>query len=184
MALKSFNQGTLNTVSTIPTEPGLVHINTTSFSAVAQQDITSCFSATYDNYFIHYSGVNVTNDTELQLLLLASATASVTGYYQGGQTVNSSGTLGTLLRANGSTFRINGNGSNNWPQQVFMNVGTPFTSDKTQLRGQGNWVTNSANGSAYFAGVHNVANSYDGFRIKASSGNITGSVSTYGLAKA
>jgi trimeric autotransporter adhesin len=30
---------------------GLVHINTTSFSAVASQSINDVFSATYDNYF-------------------------------------------------------------------------------------------------------------------------------------
>ena len=160
---------------------GMVLLNTTSFSGVASQAFpNSTFSTTYTHYFITYSLTGSVSGAELQMVLLASGTPSTTSYYMSGTTLTVGGTSAQLLRNNGANIRLNGDISANWNVGGYIFFQRPFIASATSYEFAGNWVTDSANGSAQGAGVHTAATSYDSVRIQPSSGNITGTISCYG----
>jgi hypothetical protein len=159
---------------------GLTLINTTSFSAVASQNITGVFSATYNSYRIMFNLVGTTA-TERDLnfrLLLATTPNSATNYRF--QEFVATGASPVTTRTTGATSWTVGRASNAGKFAQYLDIFYPFETQNTQAL---SFAANAPTGNITLINKSyglDVTTSYDGFQILPSADNITGSVSTYG----
>ena len=166
--------------------PGLVKINTTSFSAVASQSFNNVFSATYNNYRIVAQFSSPSADANLRLRYRKAGTdnSAASSYFGMFSRASAAGTTG-VLNTNGETSLslITLDLAN--PERVYgfsYDVLNPFVSSFTALIGNGTGIELDSSNFYGFSGAshHRVTDSFDGFTIFPASGNITGSVSVYG----
>jgi len=168
-----------NWVSVAPTTTqGLTLINTTSFSAVASQSVNTVFNSTYDNYLVTCFFESTTVDGMNFRLRLSGTDNSSSNYNY--QELRAEGVNVVGARVTGaSTYKLgvfennNRNYFNLWLSNVAKAQNTIIISEF--VRGEP---------SLYFEkGAHLVATAFDGFTLLPLSGNITGSVSIYGINK-
>jgi hypothetical protein len=165
------------------TSQGMTLINTTSFSGVSSQAVTSIFSSTYKNYKIILNITSVTSDCSIFIKMRSGATDSSASYTSNRlQVIN-----GTVSGAYGSPetngfFIFNpdtavGSGYYN----ASIDLSNPFESLTTtaQVFSVGLNQTGS-----YFLNLggtlHELSNSYDSLNVLTSAGNMTGSIRVYG----
>lgn len=164
----------------------LKFIQRTSFTDVATTGTTfdSVFSSTYRSYQVIIEKVHAvqgaTADAQLQMDLLYSGTTQAANYYGGygfmGTTFSGSTTnnAAQFVMTNQVGYDVLPNSYMMW----FAYVGN--ASEKAQFYGMGFGSNNSA--ATFFSGGNQTARTYTGFRLKAASGNITGTVAIYGIA--
>jgi len=162
---------------------GLVHINTTSFSAVASQSINDVFSASYKSYKIICNFVSSVNAVmTLRLRVSGTDASGATDYRYANQGYNVSDGASPTNSAGTSSFRIVPVGSTARSSQelVFFN---PFETINTTFTGTGFGVDTSLSVETSFrlGGRHAQNVSYTGFSVIASTGNITGQISIFGI---
>jgi hypothetical protein len=161
---------------------GLVHINTTTFSAVASQSVNNVFSATYKNYKVMIHIETASTGSTASIRMRSSGTDYSTSTYQRATIFNHSLAVGPFATAQSN--------ANNWTEtinydsaktaSVILDLFYPFESTFTRGNLQG---TNNQSGQFYnyLTSLYiNATNSFDGFTVTASSGNITGSISIFG----
>ena len=161
---------------------GLDLISTTSFSAVSSVSVSSCFSATYDNYLIKLNSTTVaSSNSSISLRLRVGGTDTTTNYrtqyiagngatVSGGRSITetSFGGIGYVQPAFNNEFTLNITN----PYNTVITTG--FT-NSVQVGG--------GNIESYIAAFGlNDTTSYPGFTI-ISPNNLTGSVSVYGYKK-
>jgi hypothetical protein len=146
---------------------GLVHINTTAFSAVASQSFNNVFSATYDNYLI-VCYANMVNAAQLRFRLRAGG--------------SDNSTASSYVFATAENFYAPSYSDAGLSNGFAMNLLRPFLAQRTVGVNLG---INSGTASADLARPfhHTQTVSYDGFTIFAQSGNMSGEVSIYGYRK-
>ena len=159
---------------------GLTLINTTSFSAVASQSITSVFSSTYDNYRIVYNLIGSTSTNTLMRLRTSSDDSSAS-YNK--QYLYAASTTILAARSNGQTSWLLGDHGTDYTFNTIDLIAPNLaqTTGGFQLAGQlyasgsNNWFSNVLG--------HTASTQFTGFTIYPASGTITGSVSVYGYNK-
>lgn len=161
---------------------GLVLLNTTSFSAVASQSITSVFSSTYDNYRIVCDFIGSTGTNNNMRLRTASDDTSA-NYMR--QYIYSASTTVAGARSNSQTTWLLGDhdGTNRT-----VNVIDLIAPNLAQVTGGVHFASmfyNSSTANAWLQNGlgHNSSTQFTGFTIYPSSGTITGTVSVYGYNK-
>ena len=156
------------------TDQGLVHINTTSFSAVSNASVNSCFTSAYDNYRVL---VNLRGSTDAGGLfrMRAAGTDAATGYRNNILYNGPSNAAAGLYQASATNFYFF-NHRNGIDLSFSVDIFNPFLTKWTL--GQSHFVDSL---EMYIAGnkLENTV-SYDGFSIIAGSGNITGTVRVFG----
>jgi hypothetical protein len=189
MTVKTFTSGAILTASDTNeylANAGLVYITqATVGSGVANVDFTSCFSATYDNYLVSVSGVTTPGVGVVGTFQpLASGSLPGTNNFFGnsfyvltggaGGLTNAASTNGSYAEAGSMT---NSTGGNSFTFQVFA----PFRSELTRVT----WTNADITYWRTSAFVHNLANSYNGFRFTALGSTMTGgTITVYGYRKA
>jgi hypothetical protein len=141
--------------------------------------VSGAFSSLYDAYKIVISGGTGSVAMDLQL----SLTGSSTGYYSGLMYV-AYGSIGTVNAqgvgsGNAASWIYAGNGGTS---TLGMNVDLngPYLAKVTGMSG-GDVVVNTSGSVAFTSGFHNVATSYTGFTVTASTGTMTGgTIRVYG----
>lgn len=170
------NLGTLSGAS----DAGLIHINTTSFSAVASQSLDNVFSATYDNYFIQLNATAATNMT-LSMKLRASSSDYSSGYRFNAMRIDTT-TLSASRSTDVASISITpGSGIGTVLNGYSFYLYNPNVSSATQF-----FIVSSTNtdGQQYQVnGLHTGTNVSDGLSIITSTSTITGSISVYGYRK-
>jgi hypothetical protein len=138
-------------------------------SGVSSVNVTSAFSATYENYKIVISGGACSSDCYLGIKLGASTTA----YYEfmiygsfAGSTVS-----GANIN-NGSTWIYSGNGDSAGALYLNADIIGPQLAKYTRYGT--NIAYQSGTGSGNSSGVHRVATSYTDFTIAPNTGTLTG----------
>jgi hypothetical protein len=161
-------------------------IQRSSFSDVATTSTTfdGVFTSTYKAYQVVVEKIHAasgaTADSALQLQFIYSGTTQILtyngGFGNGGGTYfgQSSSDTSELKITNQVGYDVNPNSYIMW----FSYVGN--ASEKANVYGLGFGQNN--NGGGFFAGGNATARTYTGFRFKAASGNITGTVAVYGIA--
>ena len=167
---------------------GLVLLNTTSFSAVSSQSVSTIFTSTYQNYRVVITLSSISAALTLRMRMrsgstdasgadyngsfirLPSGSTTVVGDYYGGNT--SFDLTNALLSTTGERNSLSFDLYN--PQIARMTSMTSLDSEQLNSGGH-NIVARAA--------FHGVASAYDGFTLIASTGNMTGEVSTYGYNK-
>jgi hypothetical protein len=162
---------------------GMVLLNTTSFSAVASQSISDVFSTTYSNYKIvtNITSTPTAGETLRMRLRVSGADNTSSNYrylmkqvYAGGfDELSSTGATEWIIhrytRADGYYGELN-----------FDN---PFATAYTGIYATGYTPNyNVTEGSFVYAST-TVTTSYTGFTIYTSAGNMTGTISVYGVNK-
>jgi hypothetical protein len=170
-----------NWVSVAPTtSQGLTLINTTSFSGVASQSINDVFSATYDNYRIIARINGTSNGAILTYQNRVSGTNAATNY--GFQEIEANTNSGnpTASRATSQTSTRVGKVQNSLANSIDTMVYGPFLAEATSLFSNNYFDVPAI---TIYGSQHTTATSYTGFTIGVTGGNITGSISVFGVAK-
>lgn len=160
--------------------PGLVHINTTSFSAVASVSINDVFSATYDSYMIKAAITGSVSSNANIRFRVGGVDASGANYQS--QYIVGSGTSVSGARATTDTSAVDMILSNvtttNYARVV--EIHNPFKTVVTTWFNAGPSDSGGSIAFIQYGGVHTLTTSYTGFTALAQSGNITGSISVFG----
>jgi len=169
-----------------PSGAGLVHINTTSFSNVATQDVDSVFTTTYQSYLIVINSIYAaTAANDLLIAFRYSSSTQTINYYGYQQYINYTGTITTTgQNAANNVLMSQEGGTSTFKAAGHLFVFGVGTSGTDYVRVTGQFQASNDHGGSHFASFNEFARSYTGFRLLSSSSNITGSVSTYGLANA
>ena len=180
-AIKDLGDAIDATVFGLPSG-ALALINTTTFSAVAIQSINDVFSATYNNYKVI---INLSNsvDSYIQFRYRVSGTDTSSANYSfvAPMMVSTSASVfgenlnATTSLAIGYSFTAN--------MSSDLTIFKPFLTDTTTNTAFAISPTGTAVVGRLYSGFLNNTTSYTGFSIFATSGNITGTVSVYGIAK-
>jgi hypothetical protein len=169
-----------------PSSGAMALITRSSFSNVASVTYDSVFSSTYGSYLVVIENIYCATTTDDLCIQMR---------YSGTTDTGSTYTNATIVSVNsGSTLSVQNTGTTQWIATTslgqsnestrghlfFYGVGT--TSEPCGVNGQ---LSNS-NSSSYFTfGAANYASrTYQGFLLKSSGANITGTVAVYGMVKA
>lgn len=182
MPVPDFSPGEVLTASAMDSI-GLWLIKTQTLNAVSN-DITSCFSSTYDSYRVVVSDLNTATATvrALNVRLLVGTTPAITNDY--GWSYNLA--YGTNLGGNTSTM-----GTSSWEvalasnragQSLVMEFNSPNKTTTSTILFQS--YTYQSDVNSYIirqgGGGHNVATAYNGFRIYGVTDALSGTVRVYG----
>ena len=162
---------------------GLTLIARTTFSNVATQAFDGVFTSTYKNYLVVFDAVAAaTASDKLQLQFRYSSTTQATNLYSNLIWARANAaTVTNEFISNGTQANIGYNtGSSGSGFMYVSQVGN--TSQNAIANGQYFDPQGVYGGS--FNALSSTARTYDGFLLKSSSTNITGTVSIYGLAAA
>ncbi len=184
MSVKSFKTSGVG-VDLAP--QGLVLINTTSFNAVASQNITGVFSSTYDNYKVLLNLTNSASSVANLLGRMITGTNTVdtgTNYYAASNGVNWSNTAVNQNRITESSWilgRIQVNDP--WYTKFNYDVLSPNLAQFAVFLGGQSGVTSTVPMHSHGAHWHVSSAIVTGFQLLADQGTITGTVSVYGYNK-
>jgi hypothetical protein len=166
---------------------GMTFIARTTFSNVATQAFDSVFTSTYKNYLVVFDAVSAaTGSDKLQLQFRYSGnTTQATGLYSNCVWARANAATVTNEFVTNSTasnigFTI---GQSTFPGSGFMYVSQVGNASLAAIANGQYFEGNGVYGGSFNA-VSSTARTYDGFLLKSSSTNITGTVSIYGLAAA
>ena len=154
---------------------GLVHINTTSFSAQSAVNVNDVFTSAFDAYLVVVEATASSGSQNLSARLRASGT-DATGSNYVRQGFRASGGANTAAFGDTNTSFICGETSATYRNRWELTFNQPATAIATtlQARGSNPFYVNIA------ALIHDVATAYDGFSIFPGGGTLTGTVRTYG----
>ena len=163
---------------------GLVHISTDTFSTVTSFAKDSVFSATYDIYKIFIT-MDTTNNANVSLNFeMRGSSSNVTSNYVGNRWYQNIGaTSFTFADTGTSSWYIadpGGSDPNRFGAEITLF--NPASAEDTLYRSiaQGPYASAYYSQASYGYNTNNTA--YDGFNLNCASTQMTGKVSTYGLA--
>ena len=151
-------------------------------SGVSSVTVNDCFTADYDNYKVIYSGGQNSTAVNLHLQLTLGGTASTTGYY--GVLVWGNLTTAVVAGAtdnNASQFSFAGGGAgpNNGAASVDVDLLNPAQTMRTRLH-NAQVLYSTVYGT--YTGLHDVGTAYDGIKLIAPAGTLTGgTIRVYGF---
>lgn len=161
---------------------GLTLLNTTTFTTVASQSVDSVFNSTYNYYkILIVITASSADDNTLTMRLRASATDTTTNYNHQRMYISGSFVQDT-----------NGSGTDEWnislldkdqayETAVELNLYNPYLAQTTAFH---TFNAGAAAGASYImgsAGRQLSSTVFDGFKISALSGTMSGVVKTYGF---
>jgi hypothetical protein len=172
-----------NNVLTLPTDsiqPGIVLINTTSFSAASTVSVNNCFTSAYENYQIvfNFNG-STTGETLLRMRVSGTDTSGTS--YDSQRIEGTSSSTGGAINTSTSSFNIGYAASAATTFNAFTNILAPQLATNTSMissalrdSGVGGLWPQSAVGR-----LRNTTQ-YDGFTLFPTSGTMTGNIRVYG----
>ena len=161
---------------------GMVLLNTTSFSGVASQSLTSVFSSTYNAYRIVLTISSFASGGQVNYRYGTSGTPQTAANYSYagiyGDNNNTTGAFGS----SGQTSILWGQSSSSGNEAWFgvVDIGLPNGANRTFSTHSA--ATNGATRSTFQGGAYNGADQFTDFVILPNA-NMTGSVSVYGYNK-
>ena len=164
---------------------GMVLLNTTSFSAVASQNMAAnLFTATYKNYLLMLNWQQNTTTGSIGLRLRASGVDAATNYFYSIAGFDSNNTANSTGQASQTYFYFSASSpkADSAPNGAYIYVHDPLTAARTMFTGQSAvWQQSDRLTSSNFAGMHSTAAAYDSFSLTPSAGSMTGTISVYGV---
>ena len=153
---------------------GFVFISSTTIgTGVASVAVSNCFSSTYDSYFVDVSGAAGNgNVVGLQL------GATTTGYYGGGISVNSAGTVTGRGNNNAASFTNILPETDNQGFGIQIQIMNPNLAKRTVIV-----ATSSSGAGSYFSGALADTTAYTGFTLTTTGTLTGGAIRVYGIAK-
>jgi len=167
----------------VASQGGLVLLNTTTFSAVSSVSINNVFNATYDNYKIIYSNVNISTSSQNAFVRLRASGAdlSTTTYHFGGTDTTTTATTTAAVSSNsaGDSEIYVGAPSVTNKHSIEIELYNPFNSALKSF-----FIRSTRDGfGIQVSGYNTTATPFDGLTFYPSANNITGTISVYGYKK-
>jgi len=147
---------------------GLVHINTTYFSAVSAVNLNNVFSSDYDNYAVLFNTDLAGGADPTFRYRVGGVDDSGSNYVEQFTRTLNNVFLGGLRTVNAATLSVTGGANNVFVATFFK----PFIASPTQHL----ISTGSQAGIASLTGRHTVSTSYDGLSIITASETMTGAI--------
>jgi hypothetical protein len=183
MAIKAnYTRGQRPTVAEMNTyaaNPALQYITTVSINAVTTT-VSNCFSSTYDNYHLEWSGVYSPTGATYALMSLTGGAG--TAHYDGQRQTDVTGTV-TLNSQNGTGYWLGLIIDNTLAKstQATMDIFNPYVAASTAYTSRSNYGL----GGVFQGGINTNNTSYTGFSIVGLFGfTIVGTLRIYGYRKA
>ena len=181
MAVKTFSSERLTSpdVNTYLTNSGLVYVTSQTFTGVTSVSFNSCFTSTYDNYYLQCSVIGSVAGNAYTLRYRASGVDATSadyaywGFYWS--------TTATNLTTTGTTSLF----LNNRSTSVY-DVTNVYIFGPAQARTTGHQVDSIELNTGLLiktAGRFGLTSTFDGCTVAAASGTITGTISIYGYRK-
>jgi hypothetical protein len=164
-----------------PTPGGMTLITTTSFSGATTANIDNIFSSTYNAYKVIITKWNAGGNTLVLRLRYGSTTYTNANYYGSSTGMNSNGTVNTQLAsaATSQTLGFDGQTGQSVCDLTFFDVGTSAIQPAWTGIWMGHGNYNQLIGGQLNANFQIIT----GIQLLSASGNVSGTVSVYGLAK-
>ena len=163
-----------------PSSGALALVSTTTLSASGSFNITSCFSATYDDYFILIDEIVGSTGSYFNYGLRTGSTNSTASYKYVNYAYTFAGSNGSSNSTGDSSM-----GALDWTTtdadagSLFITLRGPYLAKATQSS-----IQKSQNaGASMQNGLHAVATSYESMWFTVNSGTVSGKIRIYGLAK-
>jgi hypothetical protein len=190
MAIQTFTSGQILTASDTNTylaNSGLVYVGASTLSSVTN-NVTSVFSASFDNYRVVISGLNNASGTvrDVGLRMLSGTTPNSTASsYTAYKNLVYSGPTNASEQSVSDRFELC-RLSSKAGQSMVLEFYNPFLVANTAIRMEA--MNFQSNLPSYTfrqgGGAHEVAASYDGFQIIGQTDNLSGTVRVYGYRQA
>ena len=188
MAVKTFTTGEVLTASDTNTylaNAGLVYITSLTWSSTSNaQQINNCFTSTYDNYRITFTGIgNQSTPTGLNFRLVDGTTPdSTANYYYTEMYQTTAGTPSGYWSTGVGQMSMGriGDNYNAFALDIFSPQTTNPTAFLVQATAFGN--SNLYNGNAY--GYKNTTTAYEGLYLYIGAGTWAGTLTVMGYRKA
>jgi hypothetical protein len=158
-------------------QPGLVLLNTTSFSAASTVSVNNCFSSTYDNYLIK---LLATNSSAGNFLTRLRTSSDDSGANYSDQLLYGSGSTASANRQSGQTSWRTGYAGTSDSGTLTLELFAPNLAAYTKGNFGGCVFVGSTQEATYGSVAHNATTQFTGFTIFPSVGNFTGTVRVYG----
>jgi hypothetical protein len=160
---------------------GLNLISTTSFSGATTANIDNIFSSTYTAYKVIITKWNAGGNTLVLRLRYGSTTYTNANYYGSSKGINSNGTDNTQLAsaATSQTLGFDGQTGSSVCDLTFFDVGTSAIQPAWTGIWMGHGNYNQLIGGQLNANFQTIT----GIQLLSASGNVSGTVSVYGLAR-
>ena len=182
-AIRDLGNAIDTTVDGLPSG-GLVHINTTSFSASAGHSIPdNSFSSTYDHYRIVIRGTSSATN-EIRLRYRASGSDDSTSNYYWSNVLTRTTAVQSLFGGGAVNISTIIRPSTTGGFRAAFDVMSPVLSAITTALGNSTGTDGTGTHLLNFFSTYLGTASFDSLSFLASSGNITGSVSVFGYQKA
>lgn len=164
-------------------QAGLTLITRTTFSGVATQNFDSVFTSSYRNYIVHFDAIKTdTNGVSLNMKMRSAGSTLSNSYYGAMSGASYLGTSKIVGTNNLTGFVIHDalslNADQNNLEMTFTIDSATSQNPRYTARVYSGYDATQLNGG----GGRNASAAMDGFQIYAGSGNVSGTVSIYGLA--
>jgi hypothetical protein len=159
---------------------GLTLVSTTTLSASGSFNITSCFSTTYDDYFVFIDEIVGSTASFFTYGLRTGSTNATANYKYVNYQYNYTGSNQSAVSTGASEFGALDYATTNADAgSIFLTLRAPFLAKATQCT-----IQKNGNDRAGMSNVlHADATSYESMWFTVTSGTISGKVRIYGLAK-
>ena len=188
MAIKTFTTGEVLTASDTNTylaNSGLVYVTQTSVGTGTTLTVSNCFTSTFDNYRIVFSGLRCASGTIfITTQLRALSTTATTGYFDSRLEVTLSNTVIGASNTNAAQWSTNIVADASRSSGGFFDLYSPNNATETSYVGSG--VDSRTSASAPFrtgGGFQNSTTQFDSVVFTASSNFAAGTVFVYGYRK-
>lgn len=173
----------LATQEDLLTAGGLVRITSEAFSTVSSVSINNCFSSTYYQYLLIYSGTaSIDNSSMLYRMRASGSDASgATDYERAVSFQDSAGNLQNSSNTSSGTSSGFFAANNTDGCSAYFYVYRPFETVETFT--QGNSVTrfSGVTQNHRFGNHHAQSVAYDGITVFVASGTISGDIAVFGI---
>ena len=155
------------------TDQGLVHINTTTFSAVSSVSLNNVFTSTYENYRLLMNATG-TNSGGISARMRVGGVDNTANSYNRQNIIAAGGSIfgGSALSNLGEIGQIKTNQST-----YVMEFQRPAIIDNTFMQQLG---TDGQVQISWYVFAHSVAAAFDGLSIFPNAGTMTGTIRVYG----
>jgi hypothetical protein len=176
-AIKDLGDAADTTVKAVSDAQGLVHINTTDFTSVSSQSFNNVFTSAYQNYKVIARFANSTTAT-INLRLRASGSDNSTSNYYTSMIGRDNTSTRTINTGPATSIQLTENLAAS-AKGFELNFINPAAIALTLVFGSN--INTAFN--TFYTGGHQftLTNSFDGFTIYPSAGNISGRIQIFGI---
>ena len=170
----------IDTTLGVYADPGLVLLNTTSFSGVSSQSVNDVFSATYQSYLVQADLINVSTANNVSIRMRVSGADNSTSNYRKQYIIAGGSTVIGSRSANQTSWNAIMIATNAYESLNVIEIHYPFETKNTEAYAK---FISSPRGDIelqYMTAGFNGTTSFTGFTLIADAGTITGTVRVYG----